>query len=120
MFVHGAQKLNGWFGEPGLEASIDGFRQFLGMPTGIAPLVILAEVFGSLGLPVGFLMAPIASHRGHGTPGERTSGLEQAALHRQGDGLGTIFGPELVQDRGGMELDRPLTDAERAGDLLAR
>src|SRR5262249_13756806 len=38
----------------------------------------------------------------------------------QRDGAGAVFGAELVEDRGGVELDRALADVERAGDLLAR
>lgn len=55
MFAHGCQKLLGWFGGQGPQATIAGFREHLGMPSFVAWLVIVAEFFGSLGLILGFL-----------------------------------------------------------------
>jgi len=54
-FAHGAQKLLGWFGGPGLEATVRTFHDHLGIPTPLVYLAIAAEFFGGLGLIVGLL-----------------------------------------------------------------
>ena len=54
-FAHGAQKLLGWFGGHGLEATVRTFREHLGIPAPLTYLAIAAEFFGGLGLIVGFL-----------------------------------------------------------------
>ena len=55
IFPHGAQKLFGWFGGPGFEATMTRMTEVGGIPTVFAFLAIMAEVLGSLGLIVGFL-----------------------------------------------------------------
>jgi putative oxidoreductase len=50
---HGAQKLLGWFGGPGLGGTLDLFSQAFGVPAVLTLLVIAAEFFGALGLIVG-------------------------------------------------------------------
>jgi len=55
MFAHGAQKLLGWFGGYGFDATIGYFGQTLGIPAPVATLVVIAEFFGGLGLVGGFL-----------------------------------------------------------------
>jgi len=50
---HGAQKLLGWFGGPGIGGTVDFFSQAFGIPAALALLVIAAEFFGALGLIVG-------------------------------------------------------------------
>jgi putative oxidoreductase len=55
MFAHGAQKLLGWFGGYGFDATIGYFGQALGIPAPVATLVVVAEFFGGLGLIGGFL-----------------------------------------------------------------
>ncbi|VAX29375.1 Membrane protein 2, distant similarity to thiosulphate:quinone oxidoreductase DoxD [hydrothermal vent metagenome] len=55
MFPHGAQKLLGWFGGPGLEATLGFFTSTMGIPYFIAILVVIGEFFGALGLITGFL-----------------------------------------------------------------
>jgi putative oxidoreductase len=59
-FAHGAQKVFGWFGGRGLRATIDGFRQNLGIPPAAAALAAFVECFGGLALVVGFLARPAA------------------------------------------------------------
>jgi len=54
-FAHGAQKLLGWFGGPGLSGSMGLFTGYLHIPAPFAFLAIAAEFFGGLGLIVGFL-----------------------------------------------------------------
>jgi putative oxidoreductase len=54
-FAHGAQKLLGWFGGQGLEATVRTCHDHLGFPTPLAYLAIAAEFFGGLGLIVGLL-----------------------------------------------------------------
>lgn len=61
MAGHGAQKLFGWFGGPGLEASGKGFAAFGYEPgTFFAGLAGASELLGGLGLAVG-LLTPLAS-----------------------------------------------------------
>ena len=55
MFPHGAQKVLGWWGGQGLDATVTGFTQHMGIPLDVAWLAIAAEFFGALGLMVGLL-----------------------------------------------------------------
>jgi len=55
LFGHGAQKLLGWFGGPGLRATLHTFRDQMRIPVALACLAIAAEFFGGLGLIVGLL-----------------------------------------------------------------
>jgi putative oxidoreductase len=58
-FAHGAQKLFGWFGGPGLSATIGGFRQ-MNIPPAATALAAVIECFGGLALIVGLLARPAA------------------------------------------------------------
>jgi putative oxidoreductase len=55
IFGHGAQKVLGWFGGPGLQASMTGFVQNFGLPAPIAALAIWTELIGGILLFVGLL-----------------------------------------------------------------
>ena len=59
-FAHGAQKLLGWFGGPGLGATLRTFRDHLRIPAPLAFLAIAAEFFGGLGL-IGGLLTRVAA-----------------------------------------------------------
>jgi putative oxidoreductase len=54
-FFHGGQKLMGWFGGHGFDATMGFFTEKMGLPALIAFLVIIGESFGALGLITGFL-----------------------------------------------------------------
>jgi putative oxidoreductase len=54
-FAHGAQKLLGWFGGPGLKETMRTMHETLGLPASMAFLAVLAEFFGGLGLIAGLL-----------------------------------------------------------------
>jgi|ERR1700722_10065205 putative oxidoreductase len=54
-FAHGAQKLLGWFGGPGLKSTIGMMHQHLGLPLPLAFLAVAAEFLGGVGLIVGLL-----------------------------------------------------------------
>jgi putative oxidoreductase len=54
-FAHGAQKLLGWFGGSGFEATMNVFTNYMGIPWIFALLAVVAEFFGGLGLIFGFL-----------------------------------------------------------------
>src|ERR1700755_2202500 len=54
MFVHGAQKMLGWFGGFGFSGTM-GFFESMGIPAAFGLLAIIAEFFGGLGLIIGFL-----------------------------------------------------------------
>lgn len=53
MIPHGAQKLFGWFGGYGLDATIGFFQQTWNIPAALTVLVASAEFFGGVGLVVG-------------------------------------------------------------------
>jgi putative oxidoreductase len=53
-FVHGAQKLLGWFGGHGFTATVRTFREQMGIPPFLTVLAIVAEFFGALALMLGF------------------------------------------------------------------
>ncbi len=59
-FAHGAQKLFGWFGGPGLRGTIGYFKQALGVPAPLTVLAALTECFGGLAVLVGVLARPAA------------------------------------------------------------
>ena len=52
-FAHGAQKLLGWFGGPGLKETLRTMHETLGLPASMAFLAVLAEFLGGLGLIAG-------------------------------------------------------------------
>lgn len=54
MLPHGLQKVFGFFGGAGLQATMNTFTTKLGLPAPVAVLVILAESAGALGLIFGF------------------------------------------------------------------
>ncbi|EME71570.1 hypothetical protein H261_02876 [Paramagnetospirillum caucaseum] len=58
---HGAQKLFGWFGGYGLEATGQFFAAKLGLPAGLALLAGLIEFAGGLMLAAGLLTRPVAA-----------------------------------------------------------
>src|SRR6266478_10024197 len=55
MFLHGAQKVLGWFGGYGFSATMNFFTGQLHIPALFAFLAITAEFAGSIGLVTGFL-----------------------------------------------------------------
>jgi putative oxidoreductase len=59
-FAHGAQKVFGWFGGPGLKATIQTFQNYLKIPPAATVLAALIECFGGLALIVGLLVRPAA------------------------------------------------------------
>ncbi|HEV2056580.1 MAG TPA: DoxX family protein [Methylomirabilota bacterium] len=59
-FAHGAQKVFGWFGGPGLRGVITYFRQSLGVPAPLTVLAALTEYCGGLAMIVGVLVRPAA------------------------------------------------------------
>jgi putative oxidoreductase len=58
---HGAQKLFGWFGGYGLEATSQFFASKLGLPPALALIAGLIEFFGGIALALGFATRAIAS-----------------------------------------------------------
>ncbi len=55
MFMHGAQKLLGWFGGYGFSGTMGLFTQQMHIPAPLAFLVIFTEFFGALALIAGLL-----------------------------------------------------------------
>ena len=58
---HGAQKLFGWFGGYGVEATGQFFATKLGLPASLALLAGLIEFFGGIALAAGFATRAVAS-----------------------------------------------------------
>ncbi len=54
-FLHGAQKMLGWFGGYGFHGTMGFFTQQMGIPAPLAFLAICAEFFGGIGLLIGLL-----------------------------------------------------------------
>jgi putative oxidoreductase len=54
-FVHGAQKMLGWFGGWGFSATMGFFTGMMHIPAPLAFLAIAAEFFGGLGLILGLV-----------------------------------------------------------------
>jgi putative oxidoreductase len=54
-FAHGAQKLFGWFGGPGLKGTIGYFRSSLHVPPALTVLAALTECFGGVAVFAGVL-----------------------------------------------------------------
>src|SRR5437899_283195 len=52
-FGHGAQKMLGWYGGPGLARSMRTFTEDVHLPSTLAFLVIAGELFSGIGLIVG-------------------------------------------------------------------
>jgi putative oxidoreductase len=61
LLPHGAQKLFGWFGGYGVDATGQFFAAKLGLPESFALLAGLIEVFGGLALAAGFLTRAAAA-----------------------------------------------------------
>ncbi|KIH76395.1 putative oxidoreductase [Geoalkalibacter ferrihydriticus] len=53
--AHGAQKLFGWFGGAGFEATIAYFDQTLAIPMPLTVLAMVTEFFGGIGVALGLL-----------------------------------------------------------------
>jgi putative oxidoreductase len=58
--AHGAQKVLGWFGGPGLGGTVKMF-QGMGVPRAAAVLAALIELFGGCAMIVGLLARPAAA-----------------------------------------------------------
>jgi putative oxidoreductase len=58
---HGAQKLFGWFGGYGVDATGQFFATKLGLPASLALVAGLIEFFGGLSLALGLLTRPMAA-----------------------------------------------------------
>jgi putative oxidoreductase len=54
-FLHGSQKMLGWFGGFGFSGTMHAFTGMMHIPAPLAFLAIAAEFFGGLGLIVGLL-----------------------------------------------------------------
>ena len=58
-FAHGAQKVLGWFGGPGLRGTVGGFKG-MGIPPAATVIAALIEFLGGLAMLSGFLARPAA------------------------------------------------------------
>lgn len=59
-FAHGAQKMLGWYGGPGLAQSMQMFTEQLHLPSALSFFVIAGEFVGGIGLVIGLLSRPAA------------------------------------------------------------
>jgi putative oxidoreductase len=58
--AHGGQKVFGWFGGPGLKATIQMFQQYMKVPPAATVTAALIELLGGLAMLAGFLARPAA------------------------------------------------------------
>jgi putative oxidoreductase len=58
--AHGGQKCFGWFGGPGLKATIQAFQQYMKVPPAATVFAALVEFLGGLAMLTGFLVRPAA------------------------------------------------------------
>ena len=58
--AHGGQKVFGWFGGPGLKATIQTFQQYMKVPPAATVVAAFIEFLGGLALLTGFLARPAA------------------------------------------------------------
>ena len=59
--AHGGQKVFGWFGGPGLKATIQTFQQYMKVPPAATVVAALIELLGGLAMLTGFLARPAAA-----------------------------------------------------------
>ena len=59
--AHGGQKVFGWFGGPGLKATIQTFQQYMKVPPAATVMAALIELLGGLAMLVGVLARPAAA-----------------------------------------------------------
>src|ERR1700733_2361880 len=119
-FAHGAQKLLGWFGGPGLKGTIRTMHEFIGLPAPLAFAAVATEFFGGLGLIAGLLSrvaavgigltmlsAIVMVHRGYGLFlnwfGDRKG--HSYEYHLLAIALAAVI---IVRGAGAMSLDRLL------------
>ncbi len=53
MLPHGAQKLFGWFGGAGVQGTLAGFEQYLGIPVALGAIAIAVEALAPIALLLG-------------------------------------------------------------------
>jgi putative oxidoreductase len=120
-FVHGAQKMLGWFGGWGFSATMGFFTGMMHIPAPLAFLPIAAEFFGGLGLILGLgtriaafgigmnmLVAILTVHRGFGffmnwSGAQKGEGFEYHLLVL----AMVVF--LLIRGAGAFSIDRALT-----------
>ena len=59
--AHGGQKVFGWFGGPGLKATVQMFQQYMKVPPAATVMAVLIELLGGLAMLAGFLARPAAA-----------------------------------------------------------
>ena len=122
--AHGAQKLLGWFGGHGFEATLQGMTS-MGLPAVIVLLVMIAEFFGSIGLVTGFLgrvgafgifcvmvgaILTVHLHNGFFMNWEGTQKGEGFEYHLLAIGMAVAI---MVKGSGRLSVDRSMTPDRR-------
>jgi len=128
-FVHGAQKMLGWFGGSGFSGTMGFFTGTMHIPAPLAFLAIVAEFFGGVGLILGFLTRIaafgiavnmlVAIATVHGAFGffmnwagtQKGEGFEYHLLVLA---MTTFL---MLRGAGGFSVDRALTVAEPSGTV---
>jgi putative oxidoreductase len=124
-FIHGAQKMLGWFGGYGFHGTMSFFTQQMGISAPFAFLAICAEFFGGLGLIFGLLsriaalgiisnmlVAVAKVHIGNGffmnwTGQQKGEGFEYHLLAI------TLAIVVLIKGAGALSLDRAIAGSDR-------
>jgi putative oxidoreductase len=123
-FMHGAQKMLGWFGGYGFHGTMGFFTQQMGIPAPFAFLAICAEFFGGLGLILGLLsriaalgiitnmlVAVAKVHAGNGffmnwSGQQKGEGFE---YHLLAIALGLVV---LIKGAGALSIDRMIAESD--------
>jgi putative oxidoreductase len=131
-FVHGAQKMLGWFGGYGFSGTMGFFTTMMHIPAPLAFLAIAAEFFGGIGLIFGFLtrvaafgiamnmlVAVSMVHHNFGffmnwTGAQKGEGCEYHLL------VLAITAFLMIKGAGAFSLDRVLTVSAASGTAGAR
>lgn len=131
MLPHGAQKLLGWFGGPGLQGTVQ-FMGTMGIPAPLAYLVVIGEFFGALGLVFGFLtrvsavaigaILTVAAIKVHAPVGffmnwAGTAGGEGFEFHILAVALASVL---AIKGAGAWSLDRAIAQKSSSVDLVAQ
>jgi putative oxidoreductase len=126
-FMHGSQKVLGWFGGHGFTAAMAAFIQNMGIPTPLAFLAIAAEFGGGIALIIGLLgrvgafgilcnmVVAIAMIHRHFGFFMNWTGVPRAGegyeYHLLAIALALVI---LVKGSGALSIDRLLTPAQSA------
>ncbi len=117
-FMHGAQKVLGWFGGYGLKGTVGYFKSALQIPAPLGYAAALTEFFGGIALVLGILTQPaafgilitmaVATFKVHGSAGfflNTTNDPKRGHGYEYSLTLGVIALVVLMMGPGALSLD---------------